>query len=433
MSELKTNKISTNDQNNVAIDNALGLKSYDTTGRDALTSVAGDMIYNTTTTKLEFYNGSAWVETGGADVVQVEYLLVGGAGGGGSGRNNANNGNGGGGGGAGGLITNVSGSNSGGGNAANPAYYVVPSTNFTVTVGAGGPRGPGAYTVSPSGEKAGTPGNRSQFGTLRVRGGGGGGGRNGAAAGFDSMTSGKSGGSGGSGGSGDSEQGYNGGTAFSNYKYGGGGGAGAVGVAYNVNGKDGGVGVTTTIITTAEATTASVGQVSGSDVYFASGGGGSIGWNSTGNAGSSPNGGGGAGAVGQDGGNPNGGAGGTGVSVSITGAAVTYAGGGGAGGSGDLGLGPGAGGTGGGGAGSLRQVNATPGTTNTGGGGGGLGGQTNSGLGYSSGTGGSGIVIVRYPNTYTITVGAGLTSSTTTDGSDKITSFTAGSDTVSFS
>ena len=36
MSELKTNKISTNDQNNVAIDNALGLKSYDTAGRDAL-------------------------------------------------------------------------------------------------------------------------------------------------------------------------------------------------------------------------------------------------------------------------------------------------------------------------------------------------------------------------------------------------------------
>ena len=55
MSELKTNKISTNDQNNVAIDNALGLKSYDTAGRDALTSVAGDMIYNTTTTKAEYY------------------------------------------------------------------------------------------------------------------------------------------------------------------------------------------------------------------------------------------------------------------------------------------------------------------------------------------------------------------------------------------
>ena len=54
MSELKTNKISTNDQNNVAIDNALGLKSYDTAGRDALTSVAGDMIYTTETVTIDF-------------------------------------------------------------------------------------------------------------------------------------------------------------------------------------------------------------------------------------------------------------------------------------------------------------------------------------------------------------------------------------------
>ena len=46
MSELKTNKIQTNDTNNVAIDNAIGLKSYTTTQRDALTSVAGDIIYN---------------------------------------------------------------------------------------------------------------------------------------------------------------------------------------------------------------------------------------------------------------------------------------------------------------------------------------------------------------------------------------------------
>ena len=60
MSELKTNKISTNDQNNVAIDNALGLKSYTTTDRDALTSAAGDMIYNTTDSKVQFYNGSSW-------------------------------------------------------------------------------------------------------------------------------------------------------------------------------------------------------------------------------------------------------------------------------------------------------------------------------------------------------------------------------------
>ena len=43
--------------------------------------------------------------------------------------------------------------------------------------------------------------------------------------------------------------------------------------------------------------------------------------------------------------------------------------------------------------------------------------------------GGSGIVIVRYPNTYDITVGAGLTSSTVTDGDFKATSFTAGTGT----
>ncbi len=33
---------------------------YTTTARDALSPVAGDMVYNTTTNKLNFYNGSAW-------------------------------------------------------------------------------------------------------------------------------------------------------------------------------------------------------------------------------------------------------------------------------------------------------------------------------------------------------------------------------------
>ena len=64
MSELKTNKIATNDTNNVAMDNSLKLKSYTTTQRDALTSVAGDIIYNSTTNKVQFYNGSAWEDTG---------------------------------------------------------------------------------------------------------------------------------------------------------------------------------------------------------------------------------------------------------------------------------------------------------------------------------------------------------------------------------
>lgn len=199
MSTLETNSIGKYNGNNVSIDDALRLKSYSTTDRDALTSVTGDTIYNTTTSKIEYYDGSAWQQAGGADIIEIEYLLVGGGGGGGSGRNNANNGNGGGGGGAGGLITNVSGSNSGGGNSANPAYYVVPSTNYKVTVGGGGARGNGAYAVQPSDERGGTGGSRSQFGTLRVRGGGGGGGRNSSPDNFDGMTDGTKGGSSGSG------------------------------------------------------------------------------------------------------------------------------------------------------------------------------------------------------------------------------------------
>jgi len=66
-------------------------------------------------------------------------------------------------------------------------------------------------------------------------------------------------------------------------------------------------------------------------------------------------------------------------------------------------------------------------------GGGGAGGHYVSGSNKPGASGGSGTVILRYPNTYTISVGAGLTSSTTTDGSDKITTFTAGTDTISFS
>ena len=96
---------------------------------------------------------------------------------------------------------------------------------------------------------------------------------------------------------------------------------------------------------------------------------------------------------------------GAGLSSSITGSAVTRALGGGQGQQGNTG---------------------TSGSANTGTGGRGTGGSSN------AGAGGSGVVILRYSNTLTITVGSGLTSSTSTDGSDKITTFTAGTDTVSF-
>ena len=61
MVTVKVNTISTTPSgDNVAMQVPLNLKSYTTTQRNALTSAAGDMIYNTTDSKVQFYNGSAW-------------------------------------------------------------------------------------------------------------------------------------------------------------------------------------------------------------------------------------------------------------------------------------------------------------------------------------------------------------------------------------
>jgi len=131
--------------------------------------------------------------------------------------------------------------------------------------------------------------------------------------------------------------------------------------------------------------------------------------------------GGGAGAVGANPSGTTGGAGGAGLASTITGTSVTRGGGG--GGGGQTG---GAGGSGGGGAGG-SNVNGSAGTENTGGGGGGAGATTKAG-----GNGGSGIVVLKYPDNITLTIGAGLTSSTASAGGFKVTQFTAGTDTVSF-
>ena len=132
-----------------------------------------------------------------------------------------------------------------------------------------------------------------------------------------------------------------------------------------------------------------------------------------------PGGGGGAGEAGNTDGQ---GFGGDGVASSITGSSVTYAGGGASGTRGgavpDAGLG-------GGGAGASSGVGGN-GTANTGGGGG--GGAFPSG----GGNGGSGIVIIKYSDTLTVTnPGGGLTSSTPAPaGGFKVTSFTAGTGTI---
>jgi len=110
-------------------------------------------------------------------------------------------------------------------------------------------------------------------------------------------------------------------------------------------------------------------------------------------------GGGGAGGVGQVGTAGAGGAGGAGVSNSYSGGAATYA-------------------TGGAGGGATTPV---AGSANTGNGG---GGATQAGV--AAAAGGSGIVIIRYSNTYgDLTVGSGLTYTYANTGGYKIYSFTA--------
>ena len=60
MTEVKVNTIVLASGNNISMDVPLNLKSYTTTARNSLTSAAGDIIYNTTDSKAQFYNGSSW-------------------------------------------------------------------------------------------------------------------------------------------------------------------------------------------------------------------------------------------------------------------------------------------------------------------------------------------------------------------------------------
>ncbi len=139
-----------------------------------------------------------------------------------------------------------------------------------------------------------------------------------------------------------------------------------------------------------------------------------------------PAGGGGAGSVGVNASGCTAGNGGDGLENSITGSALFYAGGG--GGGVYVGGTPGTGGTGGGGNGGPNSysTNGFPGAPNTGGGGGGA----NANSPQTTGSGGSGIVILRYPSSFTI---SGLSGTTTTVGSDKVTKFTSvGSGNIQF-
>ena len=303
----------------------------------------------------------------------VDYLVVAGSGAGGSGFY-------GGGGGAGGLRTSY-GTTTGGGGTAETELTLSRNTGYFLTVGAGGTTGGTA-----AGSRYGGSGSNSVFSTITSTGGGGAGGGGAQGDSTTSDVSGKDGGSGGgaansgSGAVGGTAvtspvvQGYSGGT--SNGAPGGGGGAGAAGSNGTSNaGGDGGTGLVVNIISTTNAATASIGEVSGSDVYFAGGGG-------TGGYGSAP---------------------------------LISSGGIGGGADGD------------------ERFSGTPnaGSPNSGGGGAGAGDASETG-----GTGGSGVVILRYPIAYNITVGSGVieaSGSPFTEGSDKVSVFTGGTGAITFS
>ena len=181
--------------------------------------------------------------------------------------------------------------------------------------------------------------------------------------------------------------GANGGDANASYEWRtGGGGAGtnengsagsSTASSNNGTGGDGGNGLIVDILNAANAATASVGEVSGSDVYY---------------------GGGGAGGAYTTGGTP------------------------GLGGGGIAGVG-------------TTTPHGSDGSPNTGGGGGGAGGKATVTSG-DGGSGGSGVVILRYPSGYTISVGSGIieaSGSPFTEGSDEVSVFTGGTGTISFS
>lgn len=294
-----------------------------------------------------------------------------------------------------------------------------------LAVGGGG--GAGAQITNSGGYNAGVNGQDTRFGSVLALGGGGGGRYN-----TDSALDGGSGGGAASGafytspGTGTAGQGNDGGNADSSYfTGGGGGGAGAVGDNAGGSptvGGDGGIGLTTTIISTSEATTYSVGEVSGGSVYFAGGGAG-CGYITSYGSGVGGLGGGGDGLGYTSGSNP--------PNQNTNGAANTGGGGG--------AFDNGGAGHGGGGAGGLLSgtVNVSTGVNQTisiGAGGTNPSGEQVTTPGPVC-RGGSGVLILKYDSTVTATFTGTVTENTFTSGSNKISIIkaTSGDCFVSFS
>ena len=282
----------------------------DATARDAAITapVHGQVAFLKDTNTTVFYDGVAWQSLDTS--LEVEFLVVAGGGGGGLGNKSG--------------ATNHAGGGGGGGDFFAANFTTVPDAVLPVVVGAGGAGAPRTlwYVGSPGGESrlgvivgVGGGGGGAARGESAINGGGGGSGPSGPNLNIHPSDGGRSlvdsrGFRGGDGRQSSSENNRNGG--------GGGGGGGAGGDAVDAAAGVGGVGGVTTILTTANATTAGVGQISGSDLYLSGGGGG--GSYATTKAGDGGLGGGGAGGNRTDGTN---------------GTALTGGGGGGAGGGGE--------------------------------------------------------------------------------------------------
>ncbi len=205
-----------------------GLKMPSGTELNRPTDATGQIRNNTNETSessasaMEYYNGTEWKKISNAPLpVIMDFLVVAGGGSGGTGYPA-------GGGGAGGLRTSY-GSTSGGGSSAETSFSAIPSTVYTITVGAG------AAAITSSSYPTHTLGNNgsdSVFSTITSIGGG-------AAGGFQLSAQGGSGGGGGksgTGGAGTANQGYAGANGISS-RGGGGGGAGQAG--QDLDGGDG--------------------------------------------------------------------------------------------------------------------------------------------------------------------------------------------------
>lgn len=180
------------------------------------------------------------------------------------------------------IYNNEAQTDSGGGSAAESSLILQAGTAYDVTVGAGG--------------ASNTIGSSSIFSTITSTGGGRGGGNGGG--GYNGGNGGSGGGGAGgiyssAGGNGTTAQGYAGGSSGANtggtsYPGGGGGGAFSVGASPSGSGDpggNGGAGLAVNILNATNAASASVGEVSSSNVYYSGGGGGSTYQGAPGNGG----------------------------------------------------------------------------------------------------------------------------------------------------